>query len=559
MQPNASSQDEIYVQIREAVHDFDWDRVRRLAEAFTEGLRASNEPVQQTVKLVRLLLNNRQYDAVMDIADAALAVDTDNRRLWRYYAQALVDRGRIAPALRLYTAIADDPAATEEDQAEARGGIGRCYKQLFVSAGSTERRAYYLKRAIDAYDLFYQAHPSSFYHGINSAALLFRAARDGLLVPETTSLLEDESPVEAARRIADDVLKTVGDRDDRWAAVTACEAHIALGNDDDALIHARIFVSDSQTRAFDIASFLRQVEHIWQLKPDSPLGIRLLPLLRSALVRKNGGTVTVSSADLKSARIEELGQLSDTASDAGAHLEKVLGTVRFQTLQWWRTGLLRCRAVVRINDANGFGRGTGFLIDGRALHASFPDRVIVTNGHVVPEAIPRDEAVVAFHGLDADAAVPKFTIERVCWYSPASPPGVDTTVLKPSNVPDGVEPIPLANNLPVYPEDSRAYIIGHPSGHDQPQFSIEDNKVLGRNDIYLHYRSPTEGGSSGSPVFEGQWKVIGLHHAGGVTISRPMHDTYTANEALLIDAIRHAIDANPAGWPLHGRDRACAD
>ena len=70
--------------------------------------------------------------------------------------------------------------------------------------------------------------------------------------------------------------------------------------------------------------------------------------------------------------------------------------------------------------------------------------------------------------------------------------------------------------------------------------------MLDHNETHLHYRAPTEGGSSGSPVFEEQWKLIGLHHAGGSTMPRLNgKGTYEANEALRIDEIRDAITASP--------------
>ena len=63
----------------------------------------------------------------------------------------------------------------------------------------------------------------------------------------------------------------------------------------------------------------------------------------------------------------------------------------------------------------------------------------------------------------------------------------------------------------------------------------------------LHYRTPTEGGNSGSPVFdEDNWMLVGLHHAGSKEMPRlrGQAGTYEANEAVSIAAIRDAIRAN---------------
>ena len=59
-------------------------------------------------------------------------------------------------------------------------------------------------------------------------------------------------------------------------------------------------------------------------------------------------------------------------------------------------------------------------------------------------------------------------------------------------------------------------VLGHPGGGTL-SFSIADNELLDYEDtgFKLHYRTPTEGGSSGSPVFNQEWRLIGLHHAGG--------------------------------------------
>ena len=50
----------------------------------------------------------------------------------------------------------------------------------------------------------------------------------------------------------------------------------------------------------------------------------------------------------------------------------------------------------------------------------------------------------------------------------------------------------------------RVYVIGHPGGRSLT-FSLADNLVLGFRDPKLHYRAPTEGGSSDRENLSAQW------------------------------------------------------
>lgn len=54
-------------------------------------------------------------------------------------------------------------------------------------------------------------------------------------------------------------------------------------------------------------------------------------------------------------------------------------------------------------------------------------------------------------------------------------------------------------------------IIHHPLG-DYKQLSIRENKFVGIDDNKIYYETDTAQGSSGSPVFNDQWQVVGLHH-----------------------------------------------
>jgi hypothetical protein len=128
-----------------------------------------------------------------------------------------------------------------------------------------------------------------------------------------------------------------------------------------------------------------------------------------------------------------------------------------------------------------------------------------------------------------------------------SRPPLDATLLRLDRpVESPPEIFPIAKRLPAKDGQQKVYVIGHPLGGGL-SISLTDNALLGYDDRLLHYRAPTEGGSSGSPVFNNQWKLIGLHHAGGHGLQRldGQPGTYDANEGIqmprIIEAVRAAI------------------
>src|SRR6185503_13479072 len=87
----------------------------------------------------------------------------------------------------------------------------------------------------------------------------------------------------------------------------------------------------------------------------------------------------------------------------------------------------------------------------------------------------------------------------------------------------------------------RVYVIGHPGGRELT-FSLSDNVVLGFRTPRLHYRTPTEGGSSGSPVFTVDWDVLALHHAGALDMPKLSgKGRYAANEGIWMSAIKQHL------------------
>jgi V8-like Glu-specific endopeptidase len=521
----------------QAASTFDWAALTDLSDDYTNYLYDLAEPPDTVAKVLLILRQNLRYEELEAVADAALAHGIDVPAVRRQYAQALVDGRNPAVALRLYTELATDESVPQPDRIEARGGIGRCYKELFLACTHPARRLDYLRRALAAYLEAYRENPEHTWHGINAVALLARADRDNIDVRHQRDRPEEVADLAAA------VLNTVDGAPipNAWTEVTACEALIGLGRHQEAIERAEAFLKNSPD-AFTIATFLRQLRNVWQLDTTTSPGRELLPVLRSALLNHDGGQVTVESVDVRASRLHELGD---------GRLEKVLGPDRYQSLTWYRNGLARCRAVARIQTCNDDGIGTGFLVAGTDLHPDLPALVLVTNGHVVPEEIRPEDTVVVFHGLDDDPGRNnRFRVKRQCWYEPSQAPGLDTTILELDGYPPDVVPVPPAQALPHKPlKNRRAYVIGHPRGLAQPQFSLQDNILLDYDDRVLHYRSPTEGGSSGSPVFDNQWNLIGLHHSGGFDLLQLNNagGTYAANEGITLPAIRLRLADKPPG------------
>ncbi len=521
-----------------AARDFDWQFVTSIAQRYVEYLRSATaiEKGRQARSILGLLRENRRYPELLLIADALLAQGMGDAFVRRQFAQALVDRHTPAAAALVFRSLMEDHDISADEHAEAQGGLGRCEKQLYVMSRDAGLRSRHLQLSLRAYKEAYAQDSSRVWQGINVVALLSAAAR------ERIGLADHIDPDGDARRIAQRILRAIdADLDpDTWAKATAIEASLALGDNQDALERAVSFVNDRDADSFKIASVLRQLIEVWQLRTDMVPGDTLLPLLRSALLEQDGGTVVVPREDVRR---------RPPSDQADEHLERVFGHERFKTLTWYRNGLSRCRAVGQVENVNEDGFGSGYVVEGKSLHPDLPDRVFMTNSHVVPEGLPPGEALVFFRGLDADVAAKGIRVTGLWWRDPSTSPGLDTAIIELESLPDGIDPLPLAAELPRLDgaTPQRAYVIGHPRGLSQPQFSLQDNLLLDYDSTHVHYRSPTEPGSSGSPVFDNNWALIALHHAGAVDTPRlNQHGgSYAANEGIRLSAIIDALRARP--------------
>jgi S1-C subfamily serine protease len=529
--------------LTDAVERFDREGAAQCCNELIGAVHQGERPRVEAAKTVLQTLRRKCYFDLMErVIEALRLADVDQNQIRRQYAQALIDQGKIPAALDsielLMARTADDPA----EHAEARGLLGRAYKQLYVDAVNADAQHARLRtsqlniqRAVNAYHHVYRSDPAAhLWHGINTVALVARARKDGVAL----------DPEPDAARIAQELLTVIEARKQQgpvgyWDMATAAEASVALGDTARALAWIGEYVQQRDADAFELSSTERQLREVWRLAIETPPGSLLLPLLQAHILARKGGHVHLAAGTLGAAIAETRKRAADTT------LEKVLGADGVVTLRWYLAGLERCRAVAQVRTPTGEGFGTGFLIRAGDLVPTLGDeRLLLTNAHVVSDdpavqassgALPSTDAVIAFEALPV-AAGREFRAARLLW---TSPPGeLDATLLRLDPPLPDAEVAQISRALPVLDGKQKVYVIGHPGGRTL-SLSLHDNLLLDYDDRLLHYRAPTEGGSSGSPVFNQQWKLIGLHHAGSLEMPRLKQQpgTYPANEGIWIQRI----------------------
>jgi hypothetical protein len=519
--------------LREQLAAYDWEGADATCTAVVAAIERGETPTAADAKgMIFALRRKRQFAAVARLASALWRRGTQVPQIRRQHAQALIDLGDLAAGESLLQTMLADATTPKEEQMEARGLIGRIHKQTFANAvrrGGTGRAAD-LDAALSAYESVYSSDPSKLWHGINTVAL---------------RMLKGDA--KSARAEAERILVVLDEREramtvpslPAWDLATRLEAWVALGKSEQAERAAIDYVRCSDADAFEFESTLRQLLEVWQLSDDRDPGRRILPVLRGALLRRPSGVLALPAARA----------LCDHA--AGLQLEKRFGNDRSLPIEWYRTGLERCCGIARI-EVSGRGQGTGWLVHAKQFFPNRPERetFLLTNAHVVatpevrasrPAPQPYLAHQVQAHFTCSDKIV---GIERVFFCSPVGELDASFLVLK--ETPTDAVPVPVSFETARREANgttTRLYIIGHPDGRDL-EFSLHDNYLLDSDDKRVHYRTPTEPGSSGSPVFEPlNWHAIALHRAGKEKMGRlsAPGETHQANEGIYLSAIRRAI------------------
>jgi V8-like Glu-specific endopeptidase len=217
-----------------------------------------------------------------------------------------------------------------------------------------------------------------------------------------------------------------------------------------------------------------------------------------------------------------------------ATAEKIIGENTLRHV-WLLEALLdAARAVVRI--ASPLGLGTGFMVAAD---------LVMTNHHVIGSREDAAQADFQFnyqldrHGKARPTQAAHAAAGGVFHTSPYDAAGVredalDYTIVQLADAPAVFDP--LALKAARARRDGRVSIIQHPGG-DYKKISLQNNFVAYADARVVQYTTSTEPGSSGSPVFDDDLRVVAIHHAGGMLPEPATQRRYLRNEGVSMLAI----------------------
>lgn len=233
------------------------------------------------------------------------------------------------------------------------------------------------------------------------------------------------------------------------------------------------------------------------------------------------------------AKIKGLGTYQFSVPD-DARLEKIIGPGNnLLKIRWLEDALKASKAVCRVVCADG-ELGTGFLTK---------EGYVFTNNHVIKSVDSAKTARLEFnYEIGTDGKTKSRTTYQLDASSFKSSPPNEYDFARVKVIDRSDAPLSQWGFVEFEPDaipslGESVTIIQHPKGEDK-QIALNANEVIGQLNQHIFYTTDTEPGSSGSPIFNKDWKVVAIHHAGktdaegGLTINA-QGDKRGANRGIL--------------------------
>jgi V8-like Glu-specific endopeptidase len=197
-------------------------------------------------------------------------------------------------------------------------------------------------------------------------------------------------------------------------------------------------------------------------------------------------------------------------------LERILGTNDLVDISFLYKAIQYSKTVGRIwltNTADKvLGYGTGFMIS---------PVLMITNHHVLPDIGTATRARLEMnYEFDANQVLrgsDLYSLEPTTFF--VTDEELDYTIIAVAATSNNGRPIADYGFNSLIREEGKTIIsqwlnvVEHPNGLPK-QIGLRENQLIDVLDHFLHYKTDTAPGASGSPVFNEKWEVVGLHHSG---------------------------------------------
>lgn len=236
--------------------------------------------------------------------------------------------------------------------------------------------------------------------------------------------------------------------------------------------------------------------------PDTPQAITN----RAKRLLEQGGVPPVAAVE----------SIYAEALDGPETLERIVGlTMDLQPWSFLPRGVRAGATVARISilrNGQEQPHATGFLVS---------PRLLLTNHHVFPNAETVRLCFLEFNAQvtidNARDATIRYELDPDTFFTADKRLDYALVAVKPAA--DGRLPGEVFGWNRLVIEQGKIVVndpvnvIGHPMGRLK-EIAVRDNALVQRLEDFLHYRTDTEPGNSGSPVYNDQWEVVALHHQG---------------------------------------------
>jgi endonuclease G len=201
-------------------------------------------------------------------------------------------------------------------------------------------------------------------------------------------------------------------------------------------------------------------------------------------------------------------------------LERIIGGNNLLGIAFLELGTAVARSVGRViirDRVQTLGFGTAFMIS---------PRLALTNNHVLPDAQSARFSRMEFNFQNGVTGLPlaasQFALEPDAFFQTDRDLDFTVVAVARQSLTDGSSPqLPLSGfGFNRTFKDQGKILLGesiniiqHPEGHEK-QIALQQNELIDRFDDFLHYHTDTSPGSSGSPLYNNQWEILGLHHSG---------------------------------------------